>query len=187
MLTGTMVALITPFQGEELDHSSLERLVKHCLTNAVEALVPCGTTGEAPVLNDAEFAATVATVLNSSNGSVPVIAGCGTNSTAKTIQRGRIAQKEGVDAVLVVTPYYNKPNQESLRQHYLAVADALDVPLIIYNVPSRTGCDIQTDTVAALAEHPQIVGIKEATGSMRRATEILRNVLRINTFSTISG
>jgi len=173
MFRGPMVALITPFTDTGIDKPALIRIVTRCLEAGIEAFIPCGTTGEAAVLSDHEYGEVLTTVLETTQGRVPVIAGCGTNSTATTISRGLLAKKEGVDGLLVVTPYYNKPNQDSLVRHYNEVATQVDLPVIVYNVPSRTGVDLLPQTVVQLAIHPRIVGIKEATGSLRRACDLI--------------
>ncbi|MFC1851896.1 4-hydroxy-tetrahydrodipicolinate synthase [candidate division CSSED10-310 bacterium] len=185
MYSGTMVALITPFKTDGIDTTCLQKMVAFHLDEGVDALVPCGTTGEASVLSEAEFCQVIATVVEATAGKVPVIAGCGTNCTAKTIERGLLAKREGAHALLVVTPYYNRPNQEGMKRHYWEVASKVDLPIIVYNVPSRTGSDLLPETVFQLADHAQIVGIKEATASMKRACELINGSLA--DFAILSG
>ncbi|MBN2382028.1 4-hydroxy-tetrahydrodipicolinate synthase [bacterium] len=185
MLQGAMVALITPFNEEGIDRQALSAIVDRCLENGTEALVPCGTTGEGAVLSDREFEEVLALVLEKTQKRIPVIAGCGTNSTEKTIERGLMAKRQGVQAILVVTPYYNKPNQASLACHFKEVADRVELPLLLYNVPSRAGVDLLPKTVIQLAEHPLIVGIKEATGSIRRAFDLVHALP--DDFTLLSG
>lgn len=176
MFNGCHVALTTPFNEKGIDTQNLKKAVFYCINSGVKGLVPCGTTGESATISDAEYEKVVKTVVRAADGSVPVIAGCGSNCTETTIARGKIARDCGVEALLVVTPYYNKPGQLALLTHFTTVASALEMPIILYNVPSRTGCDLLPTTVSELALHPHIVGIKEATGSLQRACEILHGV-----------
>lgn len=176
MFKGSMTALVTPFVNGEIDKQSLKKLISFQINNGTTALVPCGTTGEAPVLSETEFKQVLDTVVIENNGRVPIIAGCGTNSTSNSITKGKIAAKAGVDAVLVVTPYYNRPTQDGLIEHYRRIAGEIGIPVIMYNVPSRTGVDLLPETVAKLAEEELIIGLKEASGSMKRASEILNLV-----------
>lgn len=174
MFHGSMVALVTPmFDDGSVDVTALRNLVDFHVDNGTDAIVAVGTTGESATLNMEEHCDTIRQVVEQSAGRLPVIAGTGANSTSEAIALTTCAQKAGVDACLLVTPYYNKPTQEGLYLHHKAVADAVPVPQILYNVPGRTAVDMQPDTVARLADIPNIVGIKEATGDMGRAKELI--------------
>lgn len=174
MFKGSIVALVTPFTNGELDERKLKELIEFHISSGTDGIVPCGTTGESPTLSHDEHDRVVDIVTETVNGRIPVIAGAGSNSTAEALRLTRHAKSAGADAALVITPYYNKPTQEGLIRHYLTLADSVDIPIIIYNVPGRTGSDILPETVGRLNEHPNIVGIKEATGSLRRASEIIQ-------------
>jgi len=174
MFRGSIVALVTPMsESGEVDYAAFESLLDWHLEQGSDGVVVLGTTGESPTVTAAESDELLRRAVRRLGGRLPVIAGTGTNSTATTIERTRRACEHGVDGVLVVTPYYNKPTQEGLVRHFSAVADACSVPVILYNVPSRTACDLLPATVARLAEHPRIVGVKEATGQLSRSREIL--------------
>ncbi|HID57563.1 TPA: 4-hydroxy-tetrahydrodipicolinate synthase [Candidatus Poribacteria bacterium] len=174
MFEGSIVAIVTPFKDGKVDEGKLKELVEFQISNGTHAIVPCGTTGESPTLSHEEHERVIDVVVEAVNGRVPVIAGTGSNSTAEALRLTKHAKEAGADGALLITPYYNRPTQEGLFRHYMSLADAVDIPMIIYNVPSRTGSDILPETVARLAEHPNIVGIKEATGSLRRASEIIQ-------------
>lgn len=185
-LRGTYTALITPFQPDgSLDEAALRSLVRRQIEAGVEGVVPCGTTGEAVTLDAAEQQRVVALVVEEARGKVQVVAGTGSNDTKKTIAATRAAAEAGADAALVVTPYYNKPPQAGLVAHYRAVADVSPVPLVLYNVPGRTGVNLLPETALRLAEHGNIAGVKEASGSLDQATEILRG--RPEGFALLSG
>ncbi len=168
MLKGSITALITPFRDGAVDWQAFEKLVAWQIEEGSHGLVPCGTTGESPGLSESEHAAVIERTVKVAAGRVPVIAGCGTNSTASTIARARHAEHAGADAALVVVPYYNKPSQEGLHRHFAAVHDACGLPIVIYNIPGRTGLDMSVETMARLAELPRIVGVKDATGDLSR-------------------
>ena len=172
-LEGAMTALVTPFKNGAVDHDALGRLVEWQIASGIDALVAVGTTGESATLDYDEHIDVVARVVKFAAGRVPVIAGTGANSTTEAIELSQRAADAGADALLQVTPYYNRPTQEGLYRHFLAVAEATRLPILLYNVPSRTGCDLLPDTVVRLAAHERIVGIKEATGSLPRATELV--------------
>lgn len=175
MLQGSMVALVTPMQGDgSLDEASLGSLVEFHIENKTDAIVAVGTTGESATLDEQEHCRVIRQVVGFVKGRIPVIAGTGSNSTREAIDLTRCAQQAGADACLLVTPYYNKPTQEGLYLHHKAVAEAVSIPQILYNVPGRTAVDMTADTVERLAEVPNIVGIKEATGDVERAREIKR-------------
>ncbi|HGX92805.1 MAG TPA: 4-hydroxy-tetrahydrodipicolinate synthase, partial [Candidatus Tenderia sp.] len=175
MFQGSMVALVTPMHEDgSLDFEALERLVEFHIDNGTDAIVSVGTTGESPTLNEKEHCEVVRKTVDLVRGRVPVIAGTGSNSTREAIDLSRAAMSAGADACLLVTPYYNKPTQEGLYLHYKAISDAVAIPHILYNVPSRTACDLLPETVARLATIPNIVGIKEATGDLERVHEIIQ-------------
>ncbi len=173
MFSGSMVALVTPMRVDgSIDSDSLHKLIEFHIENGTDAIVAVGTTGESATLSVTEHCAVIEQVVKQVNGRIPVIAGTGANSTTEAIELSRHAKDLGVDAVLLVTPYYNKPTQEGLYLHYKAIAEGVDIPQILYNVPSRTACDLLPETVARLAGHPNIVGIKEATGDVTRVKQI---------------
>jgi len=180
-LRGAITALVTPFDANgAVDDESLRRLVRWQLLAGIDGLVPCGTTGEAPTLSPAErelvIALTVEVVAERSPSSrVPVIAGTGTNDTASTVAATRRAAELGADSALVVAPYYNRPNARMLLAHFGAVADEGDLPIIVYNVPSRTGTNVDADTFLRLAEHPRVVAVKEASGNLEQIARICRD------------
>lgn len=170
--TGSMVAIVTPFRDGAVDALALKQLIDFQIENGTSAIVPCGTTGESATLTHAEHHEVIELTIKSVAGRVPVIAGTGSNATAEAISLTREAKKWGADAALLITPYYNKPTQEGLYAHYMAVADAVDIPQILYNVPARTAVSIAPETVARLAKHPNIVAIKEASGSMDYVSQL---------------
>ena len=173
MLTGAMTALVTPFRGGEVDTRALEALVEAQIAGGIDALVPCGSTGEAATLTHEEHLAVVRAVVRVARGRVPVIAGTGSNSTAEAIRLTRGAEEAGADAALLISPYYNRPTQDGIYRHYAAVADATGLPLILYNIPGRTGSNITPDTIARLARLPNIAGVKEASGNLAQVLEII--------------
>ena len=173
-LSGCYTALITPFRDGLIDEPALRALVQRQLAGGVSGLVPCGTTGEAPALSAPEWDRVVAVVIETADGRIPVLAGTGSNNTATVIGRTRRARTLGADGALVVTPYYNRPTQDGLYRHFTAIAEAVDLPLVLYNVPGRTGVNLLPETVVRLANTPGIVGIKEASGSLDQASQIVR-------------
>ena len=174
MFEGSFVALVTPFKDDEsLDEAKLKELIEFQIDGGTHGIVPCGTTGESPSLSEEEHDRVIEITVDTVNGRVPIIAGTGSNSTARTLRTTEHAKAAGADAALIVTPYYNKPNQQGLYAHYMKIADSVDIPIIIYNVPPRCGTDILSDTVAQLADHPNIVGLKEATGELKRSSELV--------------
>ncbi len=172
MLKGSIVALSTPFKDDGVNIDTLKKLIEFHNKNHTDGILVLGTTGESPTISDKEREEIVATALSLSKS--PVIVGTGTNSTEKTIKMTKKAWELGAEYALVITPYYNKPNQEGLYQHFRRVAEAVDIKIIIYNVPSRTGISILPETVAKLAEIKNIVGIKEASGNLKNMTEIIQ-------------
>lgn len=174
MLRGSLVAIVTPmFEDGRLDIPSLSALIDFHIEQGTDGIVIVGTTGESPTVDFDEHCLLIQTAVEQVNGRVPVIAGTGANSTKEAIVLTQKAKELGADACLLVAPYYNKPTQEGLYQHFKAVADAVSIPQILYNVPGRTGCDLTNDTTLRLAEHPNIVGIKDATGGLERGTDLL--------------
>ncbi len=172
-LQGTLVALVTPFRGGLIDEDALRALVEHVIEGGVDGLVPCGTTGESVTLTEAEHARVVRVTVEQARGRVPVIAGAGTASTRHTIELARHAREAGADGLLLVCPYYNRPTQAGLEAHFRAVLAEVPLPAVLYNIPGRTGVDLAVDTLARLADVPEIVAIKEATGNVVRAQQIL--------------
>ena len=171
---GAFVAIVTPFIDGQIDEQGLVDLIEFHIANGTHGIVPCGTTGESATMSHEEHHRVVELTVSTVKGRVPVIAGSGSNSTAEAINLTRHAKQAGADGVLMVSPYYNKPSQEGLYQHYKAVADAVDIPIILYNVPSRTSSNVLPQTVARLAAIDNIVGIKEATGSLNQVSEVVR-------------
>ncbi|MES2985491.1 MAG: 4-hydroxy-tetrahydrodipicolinate synthase [Pseudomonadota bacterium] len=169
---GCYTALITPFSGERVDHAALESFVEWQITQGVHGLVPCGTTGESPTLTPAEHGEVIARTVAVAKGRVNVMAGTGSNSTSEAIEYTRHAEKVGADAALVVAPYYNKPTQEGLYQHFKAIAAATALPIFIYNIPGRSVVNMTDATLARLAEIPNIAGIKDATGDLARVATL---------------
>ncbi len=182
---GAFVAIVTPFIDGQVDEQGLIDLIEFHIANGTNGIVPCGTTGESATLSHEEHHRVVELTVKTANGRVPVVAGSGSNSTSEAINLTRHAKDAGVDGVLMVSPYYNKPSQEGLYQHYKAVAEAVDVPIILYNVPSRTSSNILPQTVARLAQIDNIVGIKEATADLNQISEVIR--LCPADFSVLSG
>jgi len=173
MFTGAMVALITPFQDGEMDFRTLDELVDFQLENGIDGIVPVGTTGESPTLSHEEHKKVIERVVKAVGGKVPVIAGAGSNSTAEAIELTAFSKKVGADATLQVCPYYNKPTQEGFYQHFKAIDEEVDLPMVLYNIPGRCGgTGLTPQTVARLAEIENVVAIKEATGKLDQASEI---------------
>jgi len=174
-ITGSIVALITPFSDGQVDYATLEKLIELHLASGTDAIVTAGTTGETATWTSDEYSRIVRFTVEQVKGRIPVIAGSGTQSTAGTIERTRLARQLGADCALVVTPYYNKPTQGGLFAHYCAVAEACEFPIILYNVPGRTGVNLLPETVLRLQEVPWMMGVKEASGSVSQAEWILRS------------
>jgi len=172
MFTGAMTALITPFQDGEVDYKTLDELINFQLEGGIDAIVPVGTTGESPTLSTEEHKHVIQRIVDIVGGQVPVIAGAGSNSTAEAIELAAFSKKIGADATLQVTPYYNKPTQEGFYQHFKAIAEEVDLPVVLYNIPGRCGAGMTPETIARLDELENIVAIKEATGSLDQASEI---------------
>jgi 4-hydroxy-tetrahydrodipicolinate synthase len=170
--TGSMCAIVTPFRDGAIDSDALAHLIDFQIENGTSAIIPCGTTGESATLTHDEHHQVIELTIKFARGRVPVIAGTGSNATTEAVSLTREAKKWGADAALLITPYYNKPTQEGLYAHYMAVADAIEIPQILYNVPSRTAVSISPETVARLSKHPNIVAIKEASGSMDYVSQL---------------
>ncbi len=176
MFKGSNVALITPFKNNKLDEDAYIKLIHFHLENGTNGLVPAGTTGESPTLNHDEHQRVIDLCIKESNGKIPVIAGTGSNSTEEAISLTKHAEKAGADGALIVTPYYNKPTQEGLYQHYKAINDNVGIPIIIYNIPSRCVIDMSVDTMAKLFELKNIAGVKDATGDLNRLDDTLKKL-----------
>ncbi len=172
MFSGTYVALVTPFKGDKVDYESLEKLVEFQIKAGVAGLVPCGTTGESPTLSHKEHDEVIEQVVKFSGGRIHVMAGTGSNSTAEAIRLTRHAEEAGADSALLVAPYYNKPTQEGLYEHYKKIAESTSLPIVIYNIPGRCGVEISPETIARLSEIKNIAGVKHATGSMDGASAL---------------
>ena len=174
MFSGAFTALVTPFKNGEVDVEALESLVEFQIEGGIDGLVPCGTTGESPTLSEEEDRLVIETVVRVTAGRVPVVAGTGSNNTASAIKYTKMAEEVGADGSLQVAPYYNKPTQEGLFRHYTAIAENTSLPLVLYNIPGRTNVTIAPETIAQLAEIPNIVGVKESTLSMNMVSDIRR-------------
>ena len=171
MFKGSITALVTPFKGDKLDENGYEKFIDFQISNGTNGIVPCGTTGESPTISHEEHRRLIEIAVKSSGGKIPVIAGTGSNSTEEAVEMTRFAEKAKADAALVVTPYYNKPTQEGLYQHYKKINDNCGIPIIIYNIPGRSVVDMSVDTMARLYELKNIVGVKDATGDLDRVTQ----------------
>ena len=177
MITGSIVALVTPMTPDgAVDYAALTRLVEWHIKEGTDSIVAVGTTGESATLNVDEHVDVISHVVNVAAGRIPIIAGTGANATSEAIEWTAAAKAARADACLLVTPYYNKPSQRGLYEHYKAIAEAVDIPQILYNVPGRTACDMLPDTIVRLAEIPNIVGVKEATGNLERGKQVLQSV-----------
>jgi 4-hydroxy-tetrahydrodipicolinate synthase len=184
-LFGTLTALVTPFREGMVDEDALRRLIEFQLSEGIEGIVPCGSTGEAATLSYEEHERVMALTVKWVEGKVPVIPGTGSNSTKETVELTEIAKKVGADMALVVAPYYNRPTQEGMYQHFRRVAEEVGLPLVLYNIPGRTGVNMLPELVARLAQIPNIVAIKEASGSVQQVADIFR--LTKGTFTILSG
>ena len=176
MFKGSNVALITPFKDDKLDDSTFIKLIHFHIENGTNGLVPAGTTGESPTLTHQEHERVIELCVKESNGKIPVIAGTGSNSTEEAISLTMHAEKKGANGALIVTPYYNKPTQEGLYQHYKAINDKCGIPILIYNIPSRSVIDMSVDTMARLYELKNIIGVKDATGDLNRVDQSLKKM-----------
>ena len=176
MLKGSIVALITPFDGDNLSEDTYIKLINYHLENGTNGVVPGGTTGESPTLSHNEHKKIIEIAVKECKGKIPVVAGTGSNSTDEAIELSKFAEKAGADALLVVTPYYNKPTQEGLYQHYKKINDNVGIPIIIYNIPSRSVIDMSVDTMSKLYELKNIKGVKDATGDLNRVDQQLKSM-----------
>lgn len=173
MFRGCLVALVTPFREGEIDWPALDELVDYVIDGGVNGLVPCGTTGESPTLSADEQVKVIAAVVKRAKGRVPVIAGTGANCTEKTVSHSQAAAKAGANGIMLVSPYYNKPNQRGLYEHFSFVAQSVSLPIMLYNIPGRTGVEISVETIARLhADHKNIVAVKHATGNVDGVSEL---------------
>lgn len=185
MFSGAFTALVTPFRNDEVDVEALEGLVEFQIQQGIDGLVPCGTTGESPALTEEEDRLVIETVVRVTNDRVPVVAGTGSNSTDMAIKYTRMAEEAGADGSLQVAPYYNKPTQEGLYRHFATIAESTSLPLVLYNIPGRTSVTINAETVARLAEVPNIVGVKDSTLSMNMIADVM--YLCGDEFDVLSG
>ena len=176
MFKGSIVALITPFKNNKIDEDRYASLIHYHISNGTNGLVPAGTTGESPTLDHDEHKKVIEIAVKESNGKIPVIAGTGSNSTSEAIELSQHAEKAGANALLIVTPYYNKPTQEGLYQHYKTINDKVGIPIIIYNIPPRSVVDMSVDTMARLFELKNIAGVKDATADLNRVNQQLKKM-----------
>lgn len=173
MFKGSIVALVTPFENGEPDEGALKAHIEWLIESGINGVVPCGSTGESATLNHREHEKVIGWTVKACNGKIKVIAGTGSNSTLEAIELTKAGKDKGADGALLISPYYNKPTQEGVYRHHMEIADAVDIPQLLYNVPGRTALDIRPETVKRLAEHDNIVGIKEATGSVAQAIDVI--------------
>jgi len=176
MFKGSIVALVTPFKNNVLDQEKYASLIQHHIANGTKGVVPAGTTGESPTLNHDEHKKVIEIAVKECKGKIPVIAGTGSNSTSEAVELSRHAEKSGADGLLIVTPYYNKPTQEGLYQHYKSINDSVGIPIIIYNIPPRSVIDMSVDTMARLFELKNIAGVKDATADLNRVDQQLKKM-----------
>ncbi len=184
-LKGAMVAIVTPFKDGEVDEDAFRVLIKRQIDAGIDGIVPCGTTGEAATMDIREYEKVVGITVDECKGKVPVLAGAGTNNTKKVIELAKLAESTGADAILSVAPYYNKPTQEGLYQHYKTIAENIEIGLVLYNVPGRTSVNILPETAIRLSQIDNIVGIKEASGSLNQVSTIIEG--KADNFNVISG
>lgn len=184
-MKGAIVAIVTPFKNGKIDEKAYRKLIEFQIKNGTDGIVPCGTTGESATLSYEEHERLIELTVEIVNGRIPVIAGTGSNSTREAIELTKHAEKAGADCALLITPYYNKPTQEGLYQHFKAVSESVSIPIILYNVPGRTGVNLLPETVARLSELKNIAGIKEATGDLRQVSQVIK--LCRNDFVVLSG
>jgi 4-hydroxy-tetrahydrodipicolinate synthase len=185
MFQGAMVAIVTPFRDGRVDEAALRQLIEFQIENGTHGIIPCGTTGESATLSFAEHERVIEITVEQVDKRVPVIAGTGSNNTEEAVRLTRHAKNAGADGALMISPYYNKPTQEGLYRHFSKVAEAVDIPIILYNIPGRTAVNMEPDTIARLAKAPNIVGVKEASGSMKQITDIIARCG--DDFDVISG
>jgi 4-hydroxy-tetrahydrodipicolinate synthase len=185
MFKGAMVAIVTPFKNDQVDERALRELIEFQIANGTDGIVPCGTTGESATLTHEEHDRVIEITINAVKKRVPVIAGTGSNNTAEALRLTKHAYEAGADGALIVCPYYNRPTQEGLYQHFKTIAESVPIPIILYNIPGRTGVNLMPEMVAKLAKIKNIVGIKEASGSIKQMSDVIN--LCGNNFSVLSG
>jgi 4-hydroxy-tetrahydrodipicolinate synthase len=185
MFEGMLTALVTPFRDDAVDEAALRELVERQIAAGIDGLVPCGSTGESATMTHSEHRRVMEIVVEAAAGRVPVVAGTGSNNTREAVELTRHALDAGAEGALLISPYYNKPTQEGLLAHYRAVADEVGLPLLVYNIPGRTASNVLPETIAQLARHPQIVGVKEASGNLDQMAEVIRTCP--DDFSVLSG
>jgi 4-hydroxy-tetrahydrodipicolinate synthase len=185
MFKGAMVAIVTPFKNDQVDERALRELIEFQIANGTDGIVPCGTTGESATLTHEEHDRVIEITINAVKKRVPVIAGTGSNNTAEALRLTKHAYEAGADGALIVCPYYNRPTQEGLYQHFKTIAESVPIPIILYNIPGRTGVNLMPEMVAKLAKIKNIVGIKEASGSIKQMSDVIN--LCGNEFSVLSG
>jgi len=185
MFKGAMVAIVTPFKNDQIDEKALRELIEFQIDNGTDAIVPCGTTGESATLTHEEHDRVIEITIDAAKKRVPVIAGTGSNNTAEALRLTKHAYEAGADGALIVCPYYNRPTQEGLYQHFKTIAESVPIPIIPYNIPSRTGVNLMPEMVAKLAKIKNIVGIKEASGSIKQMSDVIN--LCDNDFVVLSG
>jgi 4-hydroxy-tetrahydrodipicolinate synthase len=185
MFRGAMVAIVTPFKNDQVDERALRELIEFQIANGTDGIVPCGTTGESATLTHEEHDRVIEITINAVKKRVPVIAGTGSNNTAEALRLTKHAYEAGADGALIVCPYYNRPTQEGLYQHFKTIAESVPIPIILYNIPGRTGVNLMPEMVAKLAKIKNIVGIKEASGSIKQMSDVIN--LCGNEFSVLSG
>ncbi|MBE9528398.1 MAG: 4-hydroxy-tetrahydrodipicolinate synthase [Proteobacteria bacterium] len=173
MIKGALTAMVTPFKSGAVDTESLSAMIEAQITGGIDGLVPCGTTGESATLSHEEHSHVIELTIEQAAGRVPVVAGTGSNSTDETLMLTKGAEKAGANAALLITPYYNKPSQQGLFEHYKKISEAVDLPLFLYNVPSRTGLNMLPETIARLSEFENIIGVKEATGDLAQVSDVI--------------
>jgi len=179
MFAGSIVALVTPFIDDQVDEAALGRMIEFHVAGGTAAIVPCGTTGESATFSHAEQYDTIKRVVELIDGRLPVIAGAGSNSTKEAVQLAQAAERAGANGFLSVTPYYNKPTQDGLVAHYTAIGEAVDLPMVLYNVPGRTGCNLLPETAARIAERVRVDSVKEASGSLTQAQQLIDLGIRV--------
>lgn len=175
MMSGVWLPVITPFNNDTIDYISYKKLIDHSIEQGISGIIPLGTTGESPTISDYEYEELIDTTLQFTNGRVPVYVGLGSNATAKLIKQLRTVEKHGVDGILSVTPYYNRPSQCGIYEHFKSIAEATDLNILLYNIPYRTGRNMENTTIFKLAEHANIIGLKDASGDIRQTMELLSN------------
>lgn len=187
-INGTITALITPFINDEIDEEGFAENIRFQIVSGINGILPLGTTGESPTISSSERKRIISLAVQNAHGKVPVWVGTGANCTRETIEITKQAKDLGADVALIVTPYYNKPTQEGIFRHFEAIAENIDIPVVVYNIPGRSGVNIETTTLVRIAELPNIIGVKEASGSVSQAGDVIQTIARKNAnFSVLSG